>query len=69
MRTLGVELFYGSRRPDVERFLVETPDVVRVGLQHFAGKRWSKRALARAGVSALGHTAAALLGHNPPPRD
>jgi menaquinone-9 beta-reductase len=55
-RTLGVPLFYGAPRPAVERFVLETPELLKVGLQHFAGKRWSRAALIRAGFGALGHT-------------
>jgi flavin-dependent dehydrogenase len=61
-RTLGVGLFYGAYRPNVERFLLDTPDFVRVGLQHFAGKRWSRRALANAAWGAAWHGMRALLG-------
>ncbi len=41
-RTLGVPLFYGDPRPQVEKFLLSSPDFIRIGLQHFAGKRWSR---------------------------
>jgi flavin-dependent dehydrogenase len=47
-RTLAVPLFYGRRRPLVEELLHAAPDVIRVGMQHFAGKRWSRAAMARA---------------------
>jgi flavin-dependent dehydrogenase len=56
-RSLGTPLFYGSARPAIERFLLETPDFIRVGMQHFAGQRWSKSAVARSALSALRHTA------------
>ncbi len=56
VRSLGVGLFYGPRRPTIERFLLDTPDFVRVGLQHFAGKRWSRGAIARAAAGAVAHT-------------
>lgn len=55
-RSLAVPLFYGPRRPDVEAFLHDTPDVIRVGMQHFAGERWSRRALARVAWGALRHS-------------
>jgi flavin-dependent dehydrogenase len=54
-RTMGVPLFYGAPRPYVERYVLDTPDFIRVGAQHFGGKRWTKPALARAGWGALRH--------------
>lgn len=57
VRTKGVSLFYGAPRPSVERFLLSSPEFIRLGLQHFAGKRWSRTAIARATVAGLGHTA------------
>jgi flavin-dependent dehydrogenase len=60
VRTLGLPLFYGPRRPAIERFLLHTPEFVRVGLQHFAGNRWSRAALLRAAKNALLHTARSL---------
>ena len=71
VRTAAVRLFYGPYRPNVERFLLQSPDFIRVGLQHFAGRRWSKSAVARGAWGALGATARALverqaaLGHPP----
>ncbi|HEY6459384.1 MAG TPA: FAD-dependent monooxygenase [Polyangiaceae bacterium] len=38
LRTRFVRLFYGPSRPEVERFLVETPDALHVGGQHFAAQ-------------------------------
>jgi len=61
VRTLGLPLFYGPRRPTIERFLLDTPDFVRVGLQHFAGARWSGRSLLRAAKNALVFTARSLI--------
>jgi flavin-dependent dehydrogenase len=55
-RSLGVPLFYGRARARVERFLLETPEFIRLGAQHFGGKPWSKRALLRAAWGALRHT-------------
>ncbi|HMJ09968.1 MAG TPA: hypothetical protein VK524_01115, partial [Polyangiaceae bacterium] len=55
-RSLGVNLFYGETRPAIERFLLDTPDFIRVGMQHFAGQPWSKAALARSAWSAFRHT-------------
>lgn len=63
VREAAFPLFYGPRRPNVERFLLGCPDFVRVGLQHFAGKPWSKVALAKGTVEAVKATAAALAGH------
>lgn len=55
-RSFGVPLFYGRARPRVERFLLETPEFIRVGAQHFGGKRWSKGALLSAAWGAFRHT-------------
>jgi flavin-dependent dehydrogenase len=68
VRVRGVPLFYGGPRPNVERFLLETPEFIRLGLQHFAGKRWSRAALARAGWGALRHTAGWAVGRQPEPQ-
>lgn len=38
IRTRFVRLFYGATRPDVERFLLESPDALFVGCQHFAAQ-------------------------------
>lgn len=65
VRTLGVELFYGEPRPNVERFLLDHPEFIRVGAQHFGGKRWSKRALAGASIAALTHTLGFFLRRDP----
>ena len=65
VRNLGVPLIYGAPRANVEHFLHECPDFIRIGTQHFAGKRWSKAALARATCQALLHTAGFVLGKTP----
>lgn len=57
VREKGVSLFYGDIRPNVEHFLHSSPEFVKLGLQHFAGKPWSRADMARAGMLALGHTA------------
>ncbi len=57
VREQGVQLFYGNARPRVERFLHASPEFIRLGLQHFAGKRWSKPRAVQAALQALGHTA------------
>jgi flavin-dependent dehydrogenase len=62
VRTLALPLFYGARRPVIERFLLDAPAFVRVGLDHFAGMPWSKRDLLRAARKAFAHTARALAG-------
>jgi menaquinone-9 beta-reductase len=49
VRTSVLKLFYGIRRAEVERFLLDTPDFIRVGMQHFGGRRWSARSVARGG--------------------
>jgi len=65
VREKGVSLFYGEARPAIERFLLDSPDFIRIGLQHFAGKRWSRRAIARAGWGALRYTARFGWDHRP----
>ena len=61
VREAAFGLFYGPRRPNVERFLLECPDFIRVGLQHFSGKPLSGSAVARGAFGALKATAEALL--------
>ncbi len=63
-RSLGVPIFYSDKRATIERFLLDTPDFIRVGMQHFAGQPWSKRALARAAWNATRHTARWALHGN-----
>jgi flavin-dependent dehydrogenase len=65
VREAAFGLFYGPRRPNVERFLLDCPDFIRIGLQHFSGKPWSPAAIARGGFGALKATAGALLGSRP----
>jgi flavin-dependent dehydrogenase len=36
LRSWFIRFFYGRARPEVERWMVETPDAVHVGAQHFA---------------------------------
>jgi flavin-dependent dehydrogenase len=61
-RSLGAPLFYSEKRPTIERFLLDTPDFIRVGMQHFAGQPWSKAALFRAALGAARHTAVWAVG-------
>jgi flavin-dependent dehydrogenase len=44
VRTWFIRFFYGSARSEVERWMVETPDAVHVGAQHFAAHpyEWSR---------------------------
>jgi flavin-dependent dehydrogenase len=65
VREAAFGLFYGRRRPNVERFLLDCPDVIRVGLQHFSGKAWSPAAVARGTLGALKATASAFLEAGP----
>jgi len=64
VREAAFGLFYGPRRPNVERFLLDCPDFIRVGLQHFSGKPWSRAAVARGALGALKATAGAFLDRN-----
>jgi flavin-dependent dehydrogenase len=52
LRTAFVRYFYGRSRPDVERFILESPDVLYVGCQHFANEPYDWLRLA--GVLARG---------------
>jgi hypothetical protein len=52
VRSWAVDLAYGPRRSGIERFLVDTPDFLRVGLEHFAGRSWSKKAVGKAAAGA-----------------
>jgi flavin-dependent dehydrogenase len=61
-RLRALDLAYGPRRPSIERFLLDTPEFVQVGLQHFAGHPWSKSAALRALVGAVSATTRSLLG-------
>jgi flavin-dependent dehydrogenase len=58
IRTRFVRLFYGPSRPEVERFITETPDALYVGCQHFAAQPydWIKltEVLARGAAELLG---------------
>ncbi len=58
IRTRFVRLFYGPARPEVERFLAETPDALYVGCQHFAAQPYDWVKLA----DVLARGAAGLLG-------
>jgi flavin-dependent dehydrogenase len=60
VRTAAVGLAYGKYRGAVERYLLDTPEFLEVGLAHFAGKPWSKRALSRATLRAAVATAKRL---------
>jgi len=61
IRTGTVGLAYGAHRPAIERFVLDTPEFLTVGLGHFGGKPWSKRALARLALSATRATARKLF--------
>lgn len=61
LRRMALGLAYGPRRCRVERFLLDTPDFLRVGLQHFGGKPWSRAAVLRGSLAAAKAAGAALL--------
>jgi flavin-dependent dehydrogenase len=58
IRARFVRLFYGPSRPEVERFLGETPDALYVGCQHFAAQPYDWLKL----TDVLARGAARLLG-------
>lgn len=60
LRALGLPLFYGPRRPVIEEFVVSDPDFLRLGLQHFAGKRWSAEQVLAGAARGVLHTAKVL---------
>jgi flavin-dependent dehydrogenase len=66
IRTRFVRLFYGPSRPEVERFLTDSPDALYVGCQHFAAQPydWIKLAevIARGGAELLGVRIGEALG-------
>jgi geranylgeranyl reductase family protein len=55
VRTWAVPFFYGENRAKMEEYVLENPDIIRVGTQHFAGKPWSRRAMASAAWGAARH--------------
>jgi flavin-dependent dehydrogenase len=57
-------VFYGARRPTVERLLSRVPSLIRLGLQDFAGRPLSKLAMMRGAGQLL--TALAREGLRPP---
>jgi flavin-dependent dehydrogenase len=62
VRAAAVNLAYGRHRPMVERFVVETPELLEIGLAHFAGRRYPKRAALSVALGALGLVAATARG-------
>lgn len=61
VRSALTGLAYGKYRRPIERFLLETPDFLRVGLQHFSGQPWSKTTLFRIAARGAWATARATL--------
>jgi flavin-dependent dehydrogenase len=61
VRSAVVDLAYGRHRPATERFLIDTPEVLDVGLAHFAGQRYPRRSVARAALGALTAAARGIL--------
>jgi len=55
VRTWAVPIFYGPNRPKMEAFVLQTPELVQLGMQHFAGKRWSRGYMARTAFRAARH--------------
>ncbi len=54
--------FFGRHRAHVERFLLGTPDVVTIGVQHFGGKPMSRSKIVRSALSAGWHALSAAAG-------
>jgi flavin-dependent dehydrogenase len=59
LRAAFVRYFYGAPRPEVERFILESPDVLYVGCQHFANEPYDRLRLG--GVLARGAARVAAL--------
>jgi flavin-dependent dehydrogenase len=57
VRSSAVDLTFGRYRPAFERFLLDTPEFLRVGLRHFGGRRMDKPLVARAAVKAVSFAA------------
>lgn len=60
VRSSAVDVAFGRYRPSVERFLMESPEFLGLGLRHFAGLPFSKPALLRTALAALASTARAV---------
>ncbi len=67
VREWACALYYGPLRPHIERFLLDAPEFIRVGLRHFSGSPWGSGTLLRAGTRAALYTA--LLGLRGLPRE
>jgi flavin-dependent dehydrogenase len=63
VRSSAVGIAFGKYRPSVERFLLESPEFLSLGLRHFAGLPFPKPALVRTAVAALAFTARAVTSH------
>jgi flavin-dependent dehydrogenase len=61
VRTAAVDLAFGRYRPAVERFLLDTPEFVGLGLSHFGGHGFGKPAVLRTALAALASTARAVV--------
>jgi flavin-dependent dehydrogenase len=61
VRTAALNLAFGRHRPSIERFLLDTPEFIRLGLCHFGGHEFSKPAIARTAAAALRSTLRALV--------
>jgi flavin-dependent dehydrogenase len=62
VRAMALPLAYGRYRRAVERYLLDTPEFLQVGLAHFAGRPFPKRAVSRAALRAAVATAKRLAG-------
>jgi flavin-dependent dehydrogenase len=66
IRTRAVPAFYSASRPNLERFLLDDPDALRLGCQHFGGKPYERGKLAwmllRGGGALIADVAQRLWG-------
>ena len=67
VRELGCNLFYGTQREHLERFLLAQPEFIRVGLRHFSGRPWGAGPLLRASAGAAAWTLRWFVGGAPAP--
>jgi menaquinone-9 beta-reductase len=55
VRARTIPYYFGRHRSRIERFVLSTPDFFALGLQHFAGRRLSRRRLAESAFSLARH--------------
>ena len=64
VRSSAVDVAFGRYRPSVERYLLDSPEFLGLGIRHFAGVPLPKAVLARTAFSALGSTIRAVIARD-----